>query len=205
MKSVSHLVAVVAAFALSACVSLSAIEPSDATPDDQSGYIASSVNAESSAGYAIYLQNTQTKAEFVLKLSGRTLRQDGARPQEPGTQVHAIKVPPGNYVATRYVTFGWVTNGIMTENAVDPNSMLAVPFAVAKRSVVFLGKFSTSDHMVGKQRLDTLTTYVIAGHSITSETARATFAGAYPAFKDLPFTCRTCTSKDGSRKYPFSM
>lgn len=191
---------------ISGCVVLTPTESQDSTPDKQFGYIGISAQAKAKAGYAIYIKNTETDNEYVLQLNKPLIFKFGpVGDGEMPVQVNVIKVPPGNYVLSRWATFSWAFSERIVNKKFDEGSLLTTPFTVKPGTVVFLGEFATSDYSEFTAPFTTTLHYQLEPKVISIESARETLVSAYPAFKNVNFSCSFCSFDDttGHLKYDF--
>lgn len=198
MRFASTVVLAAVALSLASCgtiVKITPVEKHDATPNSAYGYIAIRTTQEKGTDIAFVVNNVDTGTAFNMPLE-----EDATWSSKENKQVAIMKVPPGRYAVTQWLTYASMTKSEFTEKVVT-NPYLSYPFNVNPNTVTFLGDF-----MVGFDINHGYVTdhwhWTIRPLRIHLEEAHAAFAESYPAFRDLAFTCRLCT--ETARELPGS-
>lgn len=165
----------------SGCAVIQPVLPAAAAPDATAAYVAGAFTRVSSGGFAFIARNADTGEEYALPLGA-----DTPFPTDVDNQVVAIKVPPGRYAITQWITYATLTKERITKSNVT-NAVLSEPFTVAPGSVAYLGNYSVTTTRSG------LSSYFrISPKTVTSADAHAAFVKAYPGFQSQSFTCKLC-------------
>lgn len=173
------------ACALGACASIQPVVSSSAAPEASSGYVTGSFTRTKSGGFAFVLRNLDSGAEYEMPLGEDTLL-----PTDVSDQVIAIKVPPGRYSVAQWFTYGTLTKERSSKKEIS-NPYLKAPFTLGNGAVVYLGRYSiTTTYTPGYPV--SRTDWAIRPQPVKSTEARSAFAKTYPAFADMPFSCRLC-------------
>ena len=189
MRFASIAVIVAIALSLAGCgtiVKITPVEKHDAIPNSAYGYIAIRTTQEKGTDIAFVVNNVDTGTAFNMPLE-----EDAAWSSKENKQVAIMKVPPGRYAVTQWLTYASMTKSEFTEKAVT-NPVLSYPFSVNPNTVTFLGDFAIGfdiNYGYGTDHWH----WTIRPLHITQNDAHAAFVESYPAFRDLEFTCRLCT------------
>ncbi|MBL0728807.1 hypothetical protein [Piscinibacter sp. HJYY11] len=165
----------------SGCAVIQPVVPAAAAPDAASAYIAGAFTRVSSGGFAFIARNADTGEEYALPLGA-----DTPFPTDVENQVVAIKVPPGRYAITQWITYATLTKERITKSNIT-NAVLSEPFTVAPGSVTYLGNYSVTTTRAG-----TSMHFRISPKVVTSADARTGFLKAYPGFQSQSFACKLC-------------
>jgi hypothetical protein len=171
-----------AAILMTGCAVIQPVLPPTSQPDATAGYVAGGFTRVKSGGFAFIVRNLDTSAEFALSLG-----EDTSWPTDVENQVVAIKLPPGRYAVSHWITYATLTKERISKSAVS-NPYLSAPFSVAAGSVTYLGHYSVSTLHSGGY-----VNYRISPRPVMAAGARSAFLKAYPAFSGNDFSCRLCT------------
>ena len=189
MRFASIAVIAGAAMSLASCgtiVKITPVEKHDATPSSAYGYIAIRTTQERGTDIAFVVNNVDTGTTFNMPLE-----EDATWNSTENKRVAIIKVPPGRYAVTHWLTYATLTKSEFIEKAVT-NPYLSYPFSVSPDTVIVLGDFMVgfdSDHRNGTDYWH----WTIRPLHITRKKAQAAFVQSYPGFRGLEFACRLCT------------
>lgn len=177
------------AMSLASCGTIVEITPvvkHDAAPSPAYGYIAIRTTQEKGTDIAFVVNNVDTGTAFNMPLE-----EDAAWSSKENKRVAIIKVPPGRYAVTNWLTYASMTKSEFTEKAVT-NAYLSYPFSVSSNTVTFLGDFTVGFDINYGHGTDHWR-WTIRPLHITLKEAQAAFVHSYPEFRGLEFACRLCT------------
>lgn len=166
---------------MTGCAVIQPVLPPTSQPDAASGYVAGGFTRVKSGGFAFIVRNVESGAEFALPLG-----EDTSWPSDVENQVVAIKLPPGRYAVSHWITYATLTKERISKSAVS-NPYLSAPFSVVTGSVTYLGNYSVSTLHSGGY-----INYRISPKPVMAEGARSAFLKTYPAFGGNNFACRLC-------------
>jgi len=182
MMNVRNLLLSALAAALAVCASIQPVVRTTTSPEPSGSYIAGTFTRSSSGGFAFIVRNVESGTEY-----GMPLGEDSLLPKDVTDQVIAIKVPPGRYEVSQWITYGTLTKERSSKREIK-NPYLAKPFTVEAGSVTHLGKFSVTTAITSGY-----TNWSIKPNPMTSQDAKNGFLAAYPSFTSHSFSCRLCT------------
>jgi hypothetical protein len=178
---------------LAGCVILSPIEDRIAAPRTDQGYIAGSALSESGIGFAVYIKNIETNAEYALQMTKPSILSGSIfYTPDNSPEIYTLQAPPGEYMLTGWATFDWGSHEKMTKKKFDAQSPYAKPFTVKKGEVVFLGEFSTSMNVTERTYMWINLRYAIRPQLISTDSAKDKFIREYPKFEGAGFSCIFC-------------
>lgn len=178
--------ALIAAAILSGCASVQPVLTPAAAADPNAGYVAGLFSRMKSRGYAFVVRAEQGGAEYNMPLG-----EDSSLPTAVDRQSVAIKLPPGTYTVTHWITYATLTKEVMSRRAIT-NSVLSQPFVVKAGSVTHLGSHDVSEYV--QNGYPTITTHMrIQPRRATQAEVQEAFAVTYPNLAKQPFRCVLCT------------
>jgi hypothetical protein len=170
---------------LAGCTSIQPTVPTTTPPDASSGYVAGAFTRTNTGGVAFILKGMDSGVEYAMPLG-----EDSPLPKDVKDQVVAVKVPPGRYAVSHWITYGTLDKSQSTKTSMS-NAFLAAPFVVEAGSVIYLGAFSvTSTTTPGYPKMTIH--WSVKPMAIHLNGARAAFLKTYPMFGSVPFVCRLC-------------
>jgi hypothetical protein len=174
---------------LAGCANLQPVLAPNEIVDTQSGYVAGQFVREQGAGFAFVLRSEDGR-EVTMSLGEQDSVKEGS-----ATQTVAIKVAPGRYALTSWLTYATLTKEVTSrQRTVHP--ILSRPFDVKAGEVVHIGRFKLS-HSTQLSYPRLLNQWQIAPQPIHSDEARRTFVERYTNLVKLPLECPLCS--DGVR------
>jgi hypothetical protein len=183
------MVAVLALAGLVGCASVQPVLVPSAAADPGAGYVAGLFTRMKARGYAFVVRATEGGAEYVMPLG-----EDSRLPTQVTDQTVAIKLPPGTYTVSQWITYATLTREIMSRKAIT-GSVLSQPFTVKAGTVVHLGSFDVSEYTSGYPA----TTYMrIQPRRFSEAEVRQAFAATYPNLTSQAFRCILCTDTVGA-------
>lgn len=192
MKILKVCIASVSLF-LAGCVALSPIEDRIAAPRTDLGYIAGSALSESGTGFALFIKNTETNAEYALQMTKPSIFSGSIfYTASNSPEIYTIQVRPGEYMLTGWATFGWGSHEKTIEKKFDVQSPYVKQFTVKKGQIVFLGEYSTSMNVSERSYMWANLRYAIKPQLISTESAKEKFIREYPKFEGAGFSCIFC-------------
>jgi hypothetical protein len=171
---------------LSGCVSIEPKYAPTAPPQKEFSYVAGKFTRTHSGGFAFILRNADSGIEYPMSLG-----EDTALPSDGFDQVVAIKVPPGKYVVSDWVTYGTLTKERSKKHPIK-DSILNVPFTIEAGSVMFLGNYSANTSVTRGYPAGTIN-YSITPSVAIYRDSRDAFLKAYPLFNGSAFKCLSCS------------
>jgi hypothetical protein len=150
---------------------------SDAAPDASAAYVAGKFGNDGSE-FAFVLTNKETFAQYILPFGASSFG-----PPQAKYDVITIKIPPGTYEVSQ-----WVTNDGFLAAARYHSMDYPFIFKATAGSVEFLGKF-----WAGTDASLNYIKWTIIPETENENDARHSFANAYPALQNLEFSCRFCS------------
>ncbi len=167
-------------------VRVTPFEGHDVKPDDSFGLVSGIFSRKKSSDVAFVVRNATTGSEYILSFG-----EDTRMPQDITNEMVAIRVPPGRYAVTEWVTFATITKDKLTRKAVT-NPYVFKEFDVGAGTVVFLGKYAVEGSSGMSNAFTSYLAWEIHPLPITSEEARQRFVQTYPAFVESAFSCLVC-------------
>lgn len=176
---------------LTGCASVQPVLAPTAAADPNAGYVAGLFTRMKSRGYAFVVRATEGGAEYVMPLG-----EDASLPKQVTDQTVAIKLPPGTYTVSQWITYATLTKEIMSRKPIT-GSVLSRPFAVKAGSVVHLGSYDVSEYT--QAGYPTITTYMrIQPRRFSEAEVRQAFVAMYPNLAAQAFRCVLCTDTVGA-------
>jgi len=175
---------------LCGCASLPPIVPKSSEPDPKAGYLVGNFSRiDTGAGFGFVLKNLTSGSSITFPMGVGTYEELlNAR-----SLVVAIKVPPGKYIVSEWITYNVLTRSVLTQGSVQDSS-ISEPFDVEAGSATHLGSYEL--HTAHTGGLSQLTiTWSLRPVRIALDQARHSFTKAYPSFEAIPFTCQPCLDK----------
>ena len=181
---------VLAGLTLSGCASITPVVTREEATDPKSGYVAGLFTRMKTRGFAFVIKEVNGSREFVMSLG-----EDSSVPTEVKNQTVAIRLPPGKYVVSQWITYATITKEVMSRSPVT-NPVLSRSFEVDAGNVIHLGSYDVSATMVtGSPRA--MTYLRIRPRSFTQSEAKKALAEAYPNLASQPFRCLLCSDTIG--------
>ena len=180
---------------LSGCASVQPVLAPTATVDPSTGYVAGLFSRMKARGYAFVVRSVEGGAEYNMPLG-----EDSSWPTGVDDQSVAIKLPPGTYTVSHWITYATLTKEIMSRKPIT-GSALSQPFAVKAGSVTHLGSYEVSEYV--QRGYPTTTTHMrIQPRRATQGQVQEAFAAAYPNLAKQSFHCVLCLDTVGLAPTP---
>ena len=180
---------------LSGCASVQPVLAPTATVDPSTGYVAGLFSRMKARGYAFVVRSVEGGVEYNMSLG-----EDSNWPTAVNDQSVAIKLPPGTYTVSHWITYGTLTKEIVSRNAIA-NPVLSQPFTVKAGNVTHLGSYEVSEYI--QHGYPTTTTHMrIRPRRATQVEVQEAFAAVYPNLAKQPFRCVLCTDTVGLTRTP---
>jgi len=184
--NIAQLIALIAlSVALFGCANLQPVVAKSSKQEAISGYVTGYFSRVGHDGFAFILTNVTTKTEYAMPLGEKD-------------KVAAIKVPPGLYKVSHWMTYEILSNDKLSKRPVS-NSELSNLFTVEPGSVIYLGNFSLTSTWVPELYKST-SHWEIKPTSVTLKEAQTAFQSAYPAFSGYTFECILCVETLAKRR-----
>ncbi|HEY8878961.1 MAG TPA: hypothetical protein VIN03_15435 [Roseateles sp.] len=175
---------------LAGCASVQPVLTLEAAADPGSAYVAGLFTRMKSRGFAFVIRAVDGGAEYLMPLG-----EDGALPSAVNDQSVAIKLPPGKYVVTQWITYATMTKEVMSRRPIS-NPVLGQAFVVQAGSVTHLGSYDVSQFI--QYGYPTINTQLkIQPRRASTVLVQEAFAAAYPKLAKQPFRCLLCTDTVG--------
>lgn len=167
------------------CANVQPVLAPNVTADENAGYVAGQFSRMKGRGYGFMVRAVEGEAEYILPLG-----EDTNWPTELHDQTVAIKLPPGTYTVTQWITYATLTKEIMSRKALT-GTALNQPFTVKSGSVIHLGSYDVSQYTtIGF--LATTTHMQIKPRRVTQVDVQKAFSATYPNLAKQPFYCVLC-------------
>jgi hypothetical protein len=168
---------------LGGCANLAPLVPAGSTPEADAGYVAGTFARWNEFAFAFVLKNTRTGAELTMPLGP-----DAGLPYPMRETVAVIKVPPGTYVISQWLTY--TPPGRVGLRSPITHPALAAEFAVPRSGVAYLGSFRMSSPIRGDRRM---IEHRIEPVASSVRAAREAVLRDYPEFWGHSFACILCS------------
>ncbi|QNA90446.1 hypothetical protein G4G28_21630 [Massilia sp. Dwa41.01b] len=171
---------------LTGCVSLTPTLAPTAQPEANAGYVAGQFSRNKGMNFALVLRAADSQEEYVMPMGA-----DSSLPTEVVRSPIAIKVRPGTYTITQWLTYATLTKEVISRQPIQ-SSPLAKPFTVAAGAVTHLGNFrviSNKSATFGGVQFDMR----ILPDLLSEPEMKEDFAAAYPNLASQPVRCVYCT------------
>lgn len=166
-------------------VAIQPVLPPTAVADAQSGYVAGQFSRTKGRGFAFIVRSTDGKAEYTLPLG-----EDSTFPTDVNDQTVAMKLPPGWYTVSAWITYATLTKEVMSRKPIT-DSPLSEPFSVRAGAVVHLGSYNVTTYT--ESAYPSVNTFLrITPRRLTEAEVQTSFKAAYPQFAAMPFQCVLC-------------
>jgi len=166
--------------ATAGCAEIQPVVAPSSALDPSAAYISGTFTHAKVQGFAFVLRSAEGKEYFM------SLGEDAKVRTEIDDQVVAIKVPPGTYAVTHWVTYAPASKAVDLRMPIE-NRALAKPFTVKAGEVVHLGVFDIAQ----AKRAD-VNYYQILPFVGQRSDAHSALANAYPNLASRPFQCVLC-------------
>jgi hypothetical protein len=173
-------IAIAAALFATACAEIQPVVAPASVPDPDAAYISGTFTHARVQGFAFVIRSGQGKEYFMA------LGEDARVRTEIEDKVVAIKVPPGTYSVTHWITYAPSSKAVDLRMPVQ-NKVLEKPFTVKAGDVVHLGVFDIAQGKRGDTNY-----YQILPYVGTRNEMHAALAQAYPNLATRPFQCVLC-------------
>jgi hypothetical protein len=180
---------------LSGCASVQPVLAPTAAVEPGAGYVAGLFSRMKVRGYAFVIRSIDGNAEYNMPLG-----EDSSWPSAVNDQSVVIKLPPGRYTVSQWITYATLTKEIMSRKAIS-NSLLTQPFSVSAGSVTHLGSYDISEYV--QSGYPAATTYMrIQPRRATQSQVQEAFAATYPNLAKAPVRCLLCIDTVGLTPSP---
>lgn len=167
------------------CANIQSVLPSTTPVDLKTGYVAGIFTRPKIQGYAFVIKSVDTGVEYNLPLG-----EDTRWPTEMLEKSIAIKIPPGTYTVSHWITYGTLTKESVFRKAIE-NEILTKPFVVKAGSVTHLGSYEVSQHRSYSN--STYTVFMrIQPRVVKKDAVQRAFNSAYPNLFNQPMLCLLC-------------
>lgn len=177
---------------LSGCAGVAPTLPSSVQPEPNASYVAGLFNRGSGINFALVLRSTDGKTEYVMPMG-----EDSALPSKIEHSSIAIKVIPGTYSITQWITYSTLNKEVMTRRPIDATQLLSKPFTVEAGTVTHLGNFAMESNpgYGGFNGAVHTIRFKIEMHLLrtTRQEVRDAFTQAYPNLASQAFECLFCS------------
>ncbi|MGM9480573.1 hypothetical protein ACS5PN_05200 [Roseateles sp. NT4] len=158
----------------------------EAAVDPNSGYVAGLFTRMKARGFAFVIRAADGGAEYLMPLG-----EDGNWPTAVNDQSVVIKLPPGKYTITQWITYATLTKEVMSRRPIA-NPVLGQPFTVNAGCVTHLGSYDVTQYI--QNGFPTTTTHLrIQPRRATEAAVKQTFGAAYPNLSKQAFRCLLCS------------
>ncbi|MYM86140.1 hypothetical protein GTP91_02985 [Rugamonas sp. FT82W] len=157
----------------------------DAPVDPNSGYLSGQFSRVKLSGFGLVVKATDGSAEYVLPMG-----EDSNFPSAVESQTVVMKLPPGTYRISQWVTYATLTKETLTRKSLD-NSPVGEPFKVAPGTVLHLGRYDlggNKEFVFNGLKMN----FKMSPLPVTKREVQNAFATSYPKLADLPFQCLFC-------------
>lgn len=182
-RHAASVVALLAALVLAACASVQPPIAKSSPMEPGAAYVGGVFSQVERYAFAFTLKNLGTGQEYGMALGDASISR-GSQPR--WDEVVAIKLPPGRYQITHWMTYIPLTKE-RTSHSEVPRSALTEPFDLKAGEIRFLGNFASSTSVDGRKVRSSITQ-----RPISSARARQVFLAAYPSFSEGRFDCPLC-------------
>ncbi|WP_141753139.1 hypothetical protein [Duganella sp. HH101] len=179
------LVCVLAFSILTGCVSVQPILSADAPADPNSGYLSGQFSRVKLSGFGLVVKATDGSAEYVLSMG-----EDGNFPSAVESQTVVMKLPPGTYRISQWVTYATLTKETLTRKSLE-NSPVSQPFKVAPGTVLHLGRYDLGGNkeiVFNGLKMN----FKMSPLPTKQREVQSAFVLSYPKLAGLPFHCLFC-------------
>jgi len=170
---------------LCGCVNVQPILASEAPADITHGYISGQFSRVNLSGFGLVVKEIVSGNEYIIPMG-----EDTNFPSAINAQTVAVKLQPGTYKVSQWVTYATLTKETIARRSLE-SSPLSKPFKVNSGSVVHLGSYSLGGNkeisyagLTMNFRMDPL--------PVTEIQVYDAFKHTYPKLANLPFHCILC-------------
>lgn len=162
-----------------------------AQPEADAAYVAGLFSRNKGMNFALILRSADGSREYRMPMG-----EDSRLPTAIAGNSIAIKVLPGTYTITKWMTYSTMTKELFSSFPAQED--MAKSFTVAPGTVVHLGSFELESEVfhkgIGWNYTSGYKMCVRPLHA-SERDVRAAFARAYPLLSTLPITCIACDGK----------
>jgi hypothetical protein len=171
---------------LTGCVNPEPAIERTAKADPSAGYVAAAFGRydNDNDGFALTVKRQGSDKEFIMPIDP-----DAKHRKSHATQVLVMKLPPGNYEVTGWVTY--VMGREQTRGTVQ-SADLSKPFVIEAGRVSFLGSFDLLKQYLSLSPVMTVR-WAIETSAIQEAQARDGLATDYPGLAGLHIDCLACS------------
>lgn len=190
----NRLAAFVLALLLTGCANVTPTVLATAQPEANAAYIAGMFSRSKGMNFALVIRSTDKDEEYVMPMGT-----DSSMPTEIIDSVVAIKVRPGTYTITDWMTYATLTKEVISRKPIQ-DSPFAQSFTVGPGSVIHLGNFMTRSRIApGMSGLTHTINYSmrIRPAPLSEAAVNEAFAKAYPNLATQPLRCLFCIGPAG--------
>jgi hypothetical protein len=180
---------------LSGCASVQPVLAPTAAVDPGAGYVAGLFSRMKARGYAFVIRSFDGSAEYNMPLG-----EDSNWPTAVTDQSVVIKLPPGTYTVSQWITYATLTKEVMSRRPMS-NPVLTQPFTVNAGSVTHLGSYDIFQHVQHSYPMTTTHMRLQARRATLSQVQEA-LAATYPHLAKLPVHCLLCLNAGGIAPTP---
>ena len=178
---------------LAGCANVQPVLSVDAALDPAAGYVSGQFSRMKTRGFAFVIKAVDGGAEFVMPLG-----EDSSVPTAVKLQTVAIKLPPGRYTVSQWITYATLTKEVMSRKAVS-GTALDTPFEIRPGSVLHLGSYEVSTE--NQSSYPRVVHYLqILPLPATEAQVQNAFALAYPKLANQSFKCLMCVDTVGGKR-----
>jgi hypothetical protein len=171
---------------LSGCANVQPVLGADSAADPGAGYVAGQFSKAKAANFAFVIRAADGGKEYMMSLGD-----DVSLPTAMKERTVAIKLPPGSYSVTQWVTYATLTKEIITRKDIGA-SVLTTPFTISPGSVTHLGSYQLLQSEQAFSYPNITVRYRIKPIPLLERTVREDFILAYPKLADQAFRCVLC-------------
>lgn len=176
--------------ALAGCASIAPTVDASTRPGADDAHIGGVFSRNKGNNFGFVIRSADGKHEYVMPMG-----EDTSLPTEVRNSSVAIKVQPGVYTVSEWMTYATQDKRVVSRKPVGDH-ILAKPFRVAPGALVLLGHFdarsAATPVIVGGTSLGIREEMQFIPLETASVTLQAVFAKAYPGFAQRAFTCLLC-------------
>lgn len=176
--------------ALAGCASIAPTVAASADPDADAAHIAGVFSRNKGINFGLVIRSADGQHEYVMPMG-----EDSSVPTKVRDSSIAIKVPPGVYTVSEWITYATLNKWVNSRKPIA-NHVLGKPFRVAPGAVVLLGHFdaysATTPVGWGGTGIRIREEMQFIPLETNSGTLQGIFAQAYPKLAQRSLTCLLC-------------
>jgi hypothetical protein len=170
---------------LAGCVSVQPILGTDAPADSNSGYISGQFSRVKLSGFGLVVKSVDSGSEYVLPMG-----EDSNFPSAVESQTVVMKLPPGTYRISQWVTYATLTKETLTRKSIE-NSLGGEQFKINPGTVLHLGRYylgGNKESVFSGLKMN----FNMNPLRVTQREVQDAFILSYPKLASLPFRCLLC-------------